>query len=55
MPLIMYIHNSRRHKGGYSVNMNENVKAGCGRPVGNVRKKSREQRVLSVEIGVDRG
>lgn len=54
MPLIMYIHNGQSHK-GYNIKVNEKVGAGCEEPVGNIRRGSREQMVLSVEIGADRG
>ncbi len=55
MPLIMYIHNGQNHKKGYNIKVKGNAEAGCEEPVGNKRRRSREQMVLSVEIGADRG
>jgi hypothetical protein len=50
MPLIMYIHNGQNHKEGYNIKVNEKVETGCEEPVGDIRRRSREQMVLSVEI-----
>jgi hypothetical protein len=54
MPLIMYIHNGQNHKKGYNIKVNWKVEAGCEEPVGN-KRRSKEQMVLSMEIGADRG
>jgi hypothetical protein len=56
MALIMYIHNVQNHKKGYNIKVNEMVEAGCEEPVVTIiRRRSREQIVLSVKIGRDRG